>query len=191
MRKLVAEGIKPWLDEKEIRPGTSWQKAIGEQIDSIKSAAVFVGQNGLGLWQDEEIQALLSQFVKRECPVIPVVLPSAKATPKLPWTLANLNWVDFREADLDPLKQLIWGITGKRPCDQSYVSPASKAAAARQADDVQGLLPLKEKVTIEIRLPGKNMDEFSAEERDSILAGLYSLLKVGEVRVTRATAGSV
>jgi hypothetical protein len=46
-------------------------------------------------------------------------------------------------------------------------------------------------VTIEIRLPGKNIDEFSAEERDSLLAGLYSLLKVGEVRVTRATAGSV
>jgi hypothetical protein len=73
---------------------------------------------------------LLSQFVKRECPVIPVVLPSAKATPELPWTLANLNWVDFRETDLDPLQQLIWGITGKKPCDQFHVSPASKAAAA-------------------------------------------------------------
>ena len=43
----------------------------------------------LGPWQNQEIQALLSQFVKRKCPVIPVVLPSAKTTPHLPWTLGG------------------------------------------------------------------------------------------------------
>jgi hypothetical protein len=31
-QKLVREGIKPWLDEEQIRPGTSWQTALGEQI---------------------------------------------------------------------------------------------------------------------------------------------------------------
>jgi hypothetical protein len=47
------EGIKPWLDEDQIRPGTSWQTVLGEQIGSIKSAAVFMGKNGIGPWQDE------------------------------------------------------------------------------------------------------------------------------------------
>ena len=122
-QKLVREGIKPWLDEEEIRPGTSWQTALGQQIESIKSAAVFVGESGLGPWQNQEIQALLSQFVKRECPVIPVVLPSAKATPDLPWTLGNLHWVDFRVTDLDPLDQLVWGITGQKPRERSHVHP--------------------------------------------------------------------
>jgi hypothetical protein len=47
-QELIKEGIKPWLDEREIPPGTSWQTAIGEQIESIKSAAVFVGQRNKG-----------------------------------------------------------------------------------------------------------------------------------------------
>jgi hypothetical protein len=66
-QKLVREGIKPWLDLEQIPPGTSWQTALGQQIESIKSAAVFVGESGLGPWQNQEIQALLSQFVKRQC----------------------------------------------------------------------------------------------------------------------------
>jgi hypothetical protein len=63
-QQLVKEGIKPWLDEEQIRPGTSWQTALGQQIETIKSAVVFVGQRGIGPWQNQEIQALLSQFVK-------------------------------------------------------------------------------------------------------------------------------
>jgi hypothetical protein len=48
-QKLVKEGIKPWLDEMEIRPGTSWQTALEQQIENIKSAAVFVGERGVGI----------------------------------------------------------------------------------------------------------------------------------------------
>jgi hypothetical protein len=189
-QKLAERKIRPWLDEEEIRPGTSWQMSLGQQIESIKSAAVFVGASGLGPWQNLEIQALLSQFVKRACPVIPVVLPSAKITPELPWTLANLHWVDFRVTDMDPFAQLIWGITGEKPREASHVTFATDLAAPRGAD-VKELLPSKQKLVIEIRLPGKNIDEFSPEERDSILTGIYSLLKISEVRVTRAMAGSI
>ena len=35
-RQLAEYGIKPWLDEDQIRPGTSWQTALGEQIQSKK-----------------------------------------------------------------------------------------------------------------------------------------------------------
>jgi hypothetical protein len=135
-QKLAARNIKPWLDEEQIRPGTSWQTSLGQQIESIKSAAIFVGESGLGPWQNQEIQALLNQFVKRECLVIPVVLTSAKTTPDLPWTLANLHYVDFRVTHLDPLKQLIWGITGEKPPEQPKVDdkkllhPSDKPAAA-------------------------------------------------------------
>jgi hypothetical protein len=41
-QKLAKEGIKPWLDEEQIRPGTSWQTALEQQIESIKSAAVLL-----------------------------------------------------------------------------------------------------------------------------------------------------
>ena len=184
-QKLIEKNIKPWLDEQEIRPGTSWQMALGQQIESIGSAAVFVGETGFGPWQNQEIQALLSQFVNRECPVIPVVLPSAKTTPRLPWTLANLHWVDFRDTNLDPLKQLIWGITGKKPSEQSGASSSNKPEV-----EVKELLPRKAKQLIEIVLPG-NLNEFSEKERDTLFAGLNAFLEVGEVKLVRAMAGSV
>jgi hypothetical protein len=56
-QELVKVGIKPWLDEDQIRPGTPWQTALGQQIKNIKSAAVFVGSGSLGPWQNQEIQA--------------------------------------------------------------------------------------------------------------------------------------
>jgi TIR domain len=36
-QKLVREGIKPWLDEEQIRPGTSRQTALEQQIESIST----------------------------------------------------------------------------------------------------------------------------------------------------------
>lgn len=114
-QQLIAQGIRPWLDEWEMRPGLPWQEALEQQIGKIKSAAVFVGQNGMGPWQNLEQQAFLRDFVLRKTPVIPVLLPNAPQKPELPVFLAGMMWVDFRKNDPDPLKQLIWGITGKRP----------------------------------------------------------------------------
>jgi hypothetical protein len=51
---LVKEGIKPWLDEDQIRPGTTWQTALGEQIRSTTSSAVFVDNGGVGSSQPIE-----------------------------------------------------------------------------------------------------------------------------------------
>jgi TIR domain len=124
-QKLKKEGIKPWLDEEQIRPGASWQTTLGEQIESINSAAVFVGDAGPGPWQNQESQALFNQFVKRGCPVIPVVLASATTAPDMPWMFANLHCVDFR-TDAQPLQRLIWGITGKKPAGLANVSFPSK-----------------------------------------------------------------
>jgi len=117
--KIIGEqlkelGILPWLDEWELRPGLPWRRALEEQIKSIKAAAVFIGKNNIGPWQDTEIDAFLRQFVKRECPVIPVLLPDCKQEPTLPIFLEGMMWVDFRQPEPDPMRQLIWGITGER-----------------------------------------------------------------------------
>ncbi|MCP4701561.1 MAG: toll/interleukin-1 receptor domain-containing protein [Gammaproteobacteria bacterium] len=112
--ELKKQGILPWLDEWELRPGLPWQPELEKQIKNIKAAAVFVGDSGMGPWQEQELNAFLREFVKRQCPVIPVLLPNAPKQPDLPVFLSGMTWVDFRAAASNPLQRLCWGITGKR-----------------------------------------------------------------------------
>jgi hypothetical protein len=112
---LVGKGLLPWLDVWDLRPGMRWQPEIERQIDTIKSAAVFVGSSGLGPWQDEESYAILSRFRKLNRPAIPVILEDAPDGIELPAFLDARTRVDFRKSEPDPLNHLIFGITGKNP----------------------------------------------------------------------------
>ncbi|HJU53192.1 MAG TPA: TIR domain-containing protein, partial [Pyrinomonadaceae bacterium] len=112
--RLKEHGILPWLDESELAPGRRWRPKLEEVIKTIKSAAVFVGPDGVGPWQDMEQDALLHQLVERNCPVIPVILPGCAAKPAVPVFLQGVTWVDFRKLEPDPIKQLVWGITGEK-----------------------------------------------------------------------------
>lgn len=114
-QRLKEQGILPWLDEWELRPGLPWQRLLEQQIAQIKSAAVFIGQSGIGPWQQLELEAFLREFVARGCPVIPVLLPDAPKKPELPVFLRGMTWVDFRKREPDPTERLIWGITGEHP----------------------------------------------------------------------------
>lgn len=120
-QQLQHNRLKPWLDAWELRPGSIWQFALEQQIESIGAAAVFVGKQGLGPWQSEEIYAFLQEFIRRRCPVIPVLLPDALQQPSLPALLRNRHYVDFRQQNPDPLQQLIWGITGQKSDETTSV----------------------------------------------------------------------
>src|SRR5262249_21779479 len=61
--QLKEHGILPWLDEWELRPGLPWQQALERQIEHIKTVAVFVGKDGIGPWQHQELDAFLREFV--------------------------------------------------------------------------------------------------------------------------------
>ena len=112
--RLTLKGILPWLDQWEIAPGQRWQRELSNQIKYVKSAAIFLGKNGIGPWQDQEQEAFIRHYINRGCPVIPVILPNCRKVPELPVFLEGLQWVDFRKSDPDPMEQLIWGITGKQ-----------------------------------------------------------------------------
>ncbi len=117
-KELKEQGYLPWLDIWELQPGRSWQRLLEQQIEQIAAAVVFVGKEGIGPWQRQELDAFLREFARRECPVIPVILSDAPEKPELPLFLQGIRWVDFREQvptlDINPMEQLIWGITGKR-----------------------------------------------------------------------------
>lgn len=114
-KQLKAQGLKTWLDEEQLPPGRVWQELLEQQIENIRSVAVFVGAAGVGPWQDVEIRAFLSEFVNRRCPVIPVILSDCTTVPQLPLFMRQFTWVDFRKKLPTPLDQLVWGITGEKP----------------------------------------------------------------------------
>lgn len=112
--RLQDLGLNTWLDREQLRPGDPVARDIQEQISKSKVAAVFIGGNGLGRWQEMEFLALLEKFVRRGCRVIPVLLPGCPPNPSLPPFLKIHNYVDLRKVDPDPIEQLYWGITGKK-----------------------------------------------------------------------------
>jgi len=110
---LRERGVRLWLDEQELRPGLPFQSLIEEQILNIPAAAVIVGSQ-VGPWQDQELRAFLNEFVRRGCPVIPVLLPGSDH-PEIPMFLKSMTWVDLGMDRPDPLYRLVWGITGRHP----------------------------------------------------------------------------
>jgi len=115
-KALKQRELRVWLDEWELVPGRPWQEGLEKIIGSVRSAAVLVGSDGLGPWEEPEMRTCLTQFVKRRSPVIPVLMPGAPKEPALPLFLAELTWVDLRGGLTDEgLDRLQWGITGKKP----------------------------------------------------------------------------
>jgi hypothetical protein len=100
-QRLSDAGLHVWLDEDELRPGIPWQQLLEAGIRDSKSIAVLVGSDGLGPWEDEEMQAALVLGVKDRRPVIPVLLPGACTQPELPMFLTNRTWVDLRSGSAD------------------------------------------------------------------------------------------
>lgn len=116
-QQLKDRGIRPWLDQWEEQPGLSWKKQLQDNMERIQAAAVFVGEKGIGSWQNMEVEVYLDKFISQGSPVIPVLLKSATQKPELPPFLGQMHYVNFRDEkqELSPLDRLIWGITGKKP----------------------------------------------------------------------------
>jgi hypothetical protein len=111
---LHDNGIRTWLDEAQIPPGRSIQSEINKQILKIKHVVVFIGKDGIGMSQKKEIDYFLVESRKRTCTIIPVILPDADNESELSPSLNEFKWVDFRKKEPDPVKELVWGITGNR-----------------------------------------------------------------------------
>jgi tetratricopeptide (TPR) repeat protein len=127
---LKDRGLKVWLDEWELIPGRRWIPALEKAIQTTKTAAVLVGENGLGPWEQPEYESSLSEFVDRGLPVIPVLLPGAPDKPKLPLFLRGFGWVDLRGGITEEgLDRLEWGITGKRPTDKDAIRETTNHTA--------------------------------------------------------------
>lgn len=107
--QLEEKGVKVWFDEKVIIPGQPWQKQLEENIKSANSVAIFIGKNGLGNWQDIEIDLSLLQCAERKCFIIPVIIGDCETDPAIPTRLKIFHTLNFRNVPV-PLEALIAGI---------------------------------------------------------------------------------
>lgn len=122
-RRLEDEAqLRPWLDKWNLVPGEPWQEALELALDGSRTCAVFLGPNGVGPWQNEEMRAALQDRVNHSSfRVIPVLLPGALPPDRkqLPRFLSRLTWVDFRGPnglkDDVAFRRLVAGVRGLAP----------------------------------------------------------------------------
>ncbi len=129
--QLKEGGIAPWIDMWDIPPGRLWLREVNRQVAHIPAAAVIIGKAGVDSQQELQISAFLKQFIKRNSPVIPVLLEGASDVSDLPPLLEGMQPVDFRTDD-DPVSRLIWGITGQRK--EAQIAPTSHVLIASLGD---------------------------------------------------------
>lgn len=132
--ELKKRGMNTWLDVEQVQPGKSFQDAIQKAIPLIKSAAIFIGKNGLGTWQGLELKVILSMCLKQNIPVIPVLLPGVYYLPQDMLFLQEFNYIDIHDGEINNeivnqrvLDLLEWGIKGRRseniPAQQINIKP--------------------------------------------------------------------
>ena len=105
---LTNQGIKPFLDKWNIKPGQPWLAEIEAALQASRAFGAFIGPTGLGPIQVAEMRAALYRmFREKGYPVIPILLPGAEPAKndRLPAFLAQQTWVDLRKG-LDNKEEL-------------------------------------------------------------------------------------
>ncbi len=150
--RLKAKGLKVWLDVEELVPGRSFQEGLEHIIETTASAAILIGRDGIGRWEEPEMRACLQVCVHRSLPVIPVLLPGASKRLELPLFLREFTWVDMRSGIKNELvDRLCWGITGVKAVEMSRALVISHARheiemGRSQFVDVWGIASVKSRL---------------------------------------------
>ena len=98
--RLRAKGLKLFLEVWELLPGREFQPGLARGLMESTTCVAFLGPNGVGPWQDQEIQVAIDRRVRdKDFHVIPVLLPGAerprrKKVAQLEF-LINASWVEF------------------------------------------------------------------------------------------------
>ncbi len=121
--RLKGEGLELYLDEWELAPGREFQPALAEGLRDSKTCVVFLGPNGLGPWQKQEVLVAIDMRARDAAfHVIPVLLPGTERPRRGDVAhlgfLINAPWVEFlKTLDERAFRSLVRGITGAKPLE--------------------------------------------------------------------------
>jgi hypothetical protein len=135
---LIARELKIWLDEPKLAAGFPWIDGVEQAIQAAVSTAILVGKSGMGPSQEMEAKWCVQESTRRLLPVIPVLLPGASGSPKLPLSLSGFTWVDLREGIAQGgIDRLVWAVTGIKAteADQEILVVRAETEGARQQAD--------------------------------------------------------
>ena len=119
--RLKGESLELYVEEWELAPGREFQPALAVALHESKTCVVFLGPNGLGPWQKQELQVAIDKRARDEAfHVIPVLLPGVERPRRGDVAhlefLINASWVEFLKTldDEGAFRNLVWGITGNQ-----------------------------------------------------------------------------
>jgi small GTP-binding protein len=184
-------GLRPWLDVWDLVPGQPWQEALEHAISRVRSAAVFVGPSGIGPWQNREARSFIEEFVRREVPVIPVLLRGAADDASLPVFLRAFHVADLRqfsEVNAAPIADLVAGILGRPPKDVQLEALANQLSSA-----FQRRMPSAPSVPLPNIVLPVNRNALTEDELAAVVLQTAQVLGVSakQVQLVRTEPGSV
>ena len=104
-------GLKVWFDQEQIRPGELFINRIEQGLAASNAVVVLLSSStNTSQWVREEVHVALRMTKERELPIIPVIVGETE----LPGLLANRQAVRLSRISDHELRQLYWGITGRK-----------------------------------------------------------------------------
>ena len=116
--RLVAQGVRVWLDSEQSRPGDRYPGALASAIDNVGCVVVVLSPGSVASpWVEEEFNLALAKRRR----LIAALIDDAEP----PGFLQGRTWVDFRDpaAFEASFARLLFGITGERGGEHAEATP--------------------------------------------------------------------
>jgi hypothetical protein len=102
-----------FFDQDNLEGGQVWTEAIQQALSNSDACIVFIGEQGIGNWQNKEVLTAVNKYVdsKGTFKLIPVIIPHrdrAQVQKNIPWFLSDIQWIEFfNENDPDAFQKLM------------------------------------------------------------------------------------
>lgn len=104
-----------WLDEWELIPGDSFVDEIEQVLAGVPAVVVFLGPQGFGPWHKKEVAAAYERAFRKQCRLIPVLLPGADVA-NMPLLLKTFTAMHINNcSDHVAIDRLAKAIIGQKP----------------------------------------------------------------------------
>jgi TIR domain len=109
-KRLKVAGIPTWFDGERLVAGDRLHSVIGQALRNSRIVVICFGPDGLGRFQQTEVDEALELELDDVLKVIPIVLPDVAPEAEIPPFLRAFHYVDFRRSDFKPFPKLLGDI---------------------------------------------------------------------------------